>query len=202
MEGNKAGKRLTTQNKDVSIMRFNSSNISAEVITSVLNIQKANSFEVLKDYSRGFLFTLWSQSELTDLINDGAELFTANDKDNHLCAYALLTHVRLLLKSHEAASHKKAILLPKGLESKSKYLYQIAVHPKHQGCGIGQKLLTNIESGQNGNSLFLDIMEEPHFNKTSFGFFKKAGYSKTSEMMHSDYRGLGACKWAILQKNI
>lgn len=184
----------------VSIAEVNTrtSNLS-EIISSVISIQKewSNHSDFME--SPGFLATVFSTLELTEILNSGGRLFIAGAEGRAPVGFALATGGRAF--TSQLRNQDELLMFNEIDLSNSLYLYQIAVVEKCTRMGIGTKLLMAIANSTE-KMIFADYLIEPKKNEMSQHFFHKQGFSKIGLLKLGSYRSFGALVSEVVGKRI
>lgn len=179
-------------------------NVNSDIVREVLEIQKSCVLETSKPASSGFLITIWTAKELNELLNQSSTLTLCRiQKTKKIVAYLLTSPLPLLEESYVRVSGATSDLRTEDLsDSKSVYVYQIAVRSEFRRAHFGHSLVENLIANSAGSKIFTDLMEKPFFNTASHAFFSSFGFRDCGFIEHSDYRGFGSCRWLVLNLKV
>jgi ribosomal protein S18 acetylase RimI-like enzyme len=172
-----------------------------DIIPKILKIQGA--WIVSRETStpsRGFLISLFSQAELSSLIQKDGMLICAIH-GTEILGYCLTTPISEFTELYQdSADGDLRTTSPfSATVGTHRYLYQIATDPTQLGHGIGQGLLEVAKQASAGLSFLTDVLTSPIENSASRRFFQKSGFIPVGELTLKSYRDFGELKSEVLE---
>lgn len=172
-----------------------SSHANKQLMESVPFIQSENRLQSGSEKS-SFLITVWTNEEVEGLLKRGSEFLFFQNEKKELIGYIVLSPVTefLLQLDGNENTFKRDL---NGQEQEWIYLYQIALHGRFQGIGVGKAMLNSVLAQRKLNFVS-DYMVHPKVNIASQRLFEALGFIHSGTLTLESYRGFDPSKWQIV----
>ena len=182
---------------DIGADNLNEKN-SVSIIQQAIEIQKSHLLGPKSNESAGFVITVWTFDEWTELLRSGSRLIASIDELGRLESYCVVAKLCEFTKILKTGEHSLTIDLFRAHENDWRYLYQAAVSGNCRGSRKGLEIVREAISMTKAKHFVTDFMTSPSNNIASSRMLERLGFKTLGQLKIKDYRGFEPTTWQVM----